>query len=67
MLVSCFYSGLFGGLPFVARVALPACIGGLAFVGCAIDGFLLWLLPAYVLLAIVSLCNKVVYPTAWFS
>ena len=26
------YSGLVGGLPFMARVALLACVGGLAFV-----------------------------------
>ena len=45
MLVRCFYSGLVGGLPFVARVSLLACIGGLAFVVCAFGGFLLWLLP----------------------
>ena len=30
-----------GGLPFVTRVALLACIGGLAFVVCAFGGFLL--------------------------
>ena len=30
MLVGCFYSGLVGGLRFVARVALLAHIGGLA-------------------------------------
>ena len=34
------YSRLVGG-PFVARVALLACIGGLAFVVCAFGGFLL--------------------------
>ena len=34
-------SGLAGGLPFVARVALLACIGGLAFVVCSFVGFLL--------------------------
>ena len=32
VLVRCFYSGLVGGLPFVARVALLDCVGGLAFV-----------------------------------
>ena len=42
VLVRCFYSGLVGGLPFVARVALLACIGGLAFVVCAFGGFLLF-------------------------
>ena len=57
MLVTCFYSGLVGGLPFVARVALLACIGGLAFVVCAFGAFLLWLLPAYAFLTIASLCN----------
>ena len=41
----------------MARVALLACIGGLAFVVCAFNGFLLWLLPAYVFLTIASLCN----------
>ena len=35
MLVRCFYSGLVVGLPFVALVALLACVGGLAFVVCA--------------------------------
>ena len=30
-----------GGLPFVARVALSACVGGLAFVLCALGGSLL--------------------------
>ena len=34
------YSGLVGGLPFMARVALLACVGGLAFVVCAFGGFL---------------------------
>ena len=46
-----------GGLPFVARAASLACIGGLAFVVCASDGFLLWLVPAYVFLTIASDCN----------
>ena len=32
VLVRCFYSGMVGDLPFVARVALLACIGGLEFV-----------------------------------
>ena len=41
----------------MARVALLACIGGLAFVVCAFGGFLLWLLPAFVFLTIASLCN----------
>ena len=54
VLVGCFYSGLVGGLPFVARVELLACIGGLEFVVRAFAGFLLWLLPAYVFLTIVS-------------
>ena len=35
------YGGLVGGLPFVALVALLACVGGLAFVVCAFGGFLL--------------------------
>ena len=38
VLVRCLYSGLVGGLPFVARVALLACVGGLAFVVCAFSG-----------------------------
>ena len=58
MLVRCFYSGLVGGLPFVARVALLACIGVLEFVVCAFGGFLLWLLPAYDFLTIASLRNN---------
>ena len=41
VLVRCMYSGLIGGLPFVARIALLACAGGLAFVVCAFGGFLL--------------------------
>ena len=41
------YSGLVGGFPFVAPVALLACVGGLAFVVCAFDGFLLWVRIAY--------------------
>ena len=65
MLVRCFYSGLVGGLPFVARVALLACIGGLAFVVCAYGGFLLWLLPAYLFLTIASLCNTQV--ALWYE
>ena len=44
MLVRCLYSGLVGGLPFMARVALLAYVGGLAFVVCvcvcAFGGFL---------------------------
>ena len=47
------YSGLVGELPFVARVALLACFGGLAFVVCAFGDFLL----AYAFLAIASLCT----------
>ena len=39
VLVRCLYSGLVGGLPFMARVVL-ACVGGLAFVVCAFGGFL---------------------------
>ena len=35
------YSDLVGGLPFVARVVLLACVGGLAFVVYAFGGFLL--------------------------
>ena len=51
MLVSaCMYSGLVGELPFVARVALLACFGGLAFVVCAFGGFLLSFLLAYAFL-----------------
>ena len=57
MLVRCFYSGLVGGLPFVARVALLDCIGGLAFVVCAFGSFLLWFLIAYACPATASLCN----------
>ena len=57
VLVRCLYSGRVGGLPFMAHVALLACIGELAFVVCAFGGFLLWLLPAYVFLTIASLCN----------
>ena len=34
-----FTAAWLGGLPFVARVALLACIGGLAFVVCALGGF----------------------------
>ena len=41
VLVRCFYSGLVGGLPFMARLALLACVGGLSFVVCAFGGFLL--------------------------
>ena len=41
MLLRCLYSGLVGELPFVARVALLAFIGELAFVVCAFCGFLL--------------------------
>ena len=63
-MVRCLYSGLVGGLPFVARVALLACVGGLAFVVCAFGGFLLWLSPAYAFLTIASLCNKR-FQTGW--
>ena len=41
MLIRCVYSGLAGGLPFVARAALLACVGGLASVVSAFGGFLL--------------------------
>ena len=41
----------------MALVALLACIGGLALVVCAFGGFLLYFLPAYAFLTIVSLCN----------
>ena len=41
VLVTFMYSGLVGGLPVVARVALLACVGGLAFVVCTFGGFLL--------------------------
>ena len=58
VLVRWFYSGLVGDLPFVARVALLASSGGLAFVVCAFGSFLLWLLPASAFLTIASLCNK---------
>ena len=58
VLVRCFHSGLIGGLPFVARVAFLACIGGLAFVVCAFGGFLLWLWIASACPTIASLCNK---------
>ena len=34
------YSGLVGGLPFVARMALLSCVGRLAFVVCAFGAFL---------------------------
>ena len=57
MLVRCLYSGLVGGLLFVARVALLACVGGLTFVVCAFDGFLLYFLLAYAFLTNASLCN----------
>ena len=40
VLIRCLYSGLVGGLPFMARVALLACVGGLVFVVCAFGGFL---------------------------
>ena len=47
MSVRCLFSGLVGGLPFVARVAWLACVGGLAFVVCAFGGFLPYFLLAY--------------------
>ena len=34
LLVRCMCSGLVGGLPFVARAAWLACVGGLAFIVC---------------------------------
>ena len=34
------FSSLAGGLPFMARVALLACVGGLEFAVCAFGGFL---------------------------
>ena len=34
VLVRCMYSGLVGGLPFVARAAFLACVGGLAIIVC---------------------------------
>ena len=52
-------SSLVGGLPFVAHVALLACVGGLAFAVCAFDGFLLWVRIASACPTIASLCNKV--------
>ena len=57
MLVSCLYSGLVGGLPVIACVALLACVGGLAFVVCASNGFLPYFLLANAFLTIASLCN----------
>ena len=48
------YSGLVGGLPFVARAALLACVGGLAFIVRAFGGFLL----DYAFATIASLCNS---------
>ena len=39
VLVRYLYSSLVGGLPFMACVALFACVGGLAFVVCAFGGF----------------------------
>ena len=41
----------------MARVALLACIGGLAFVMCSFCGYLPWLLPASAFFIIASLCN----------
>ena len=40
VLVRFLYSGLVGESPFLARVTLLACVGGLAFVVCAFGGFL---------------------------
>ena len=40
MFVRCLHCGLVGGLPFVARVALLACVGGLTFDVFAFGGFL---------------------------
>ena len=57
MLVRCLYSGLVGGLLFVARVALLACVGGLAVVVFTFGGSLLYFLLAYAFLTIASLCN----------
>ena len=57
MLVRCLYSGLVGELPFMARVALLACVGGLAFVACAFGVEPPYFLLAYVFLTIASLCN----------
>ena len=39
-LVRCLCNGLVGKLPSMGRVALLACVGGLAFVVCAFAGFL---------------------------
>ena len=61
MLVRYLYSGLVGGLPFMARVALLACVGGLAFVVCAFGSFLPYFLLAYAFLTIASLCNSRYY------
>ena len=44
VLVRCLCRGLAGGLPFVVRIALLACVGGLAFVVCVC----LWWFPALV-------------------
>ena len=41
VMVRCMCSGLAGGLPFVARVGLLACVGGLAFIVC----LCLWWFP----------------------
>ena len=42
VLVRCMCGGLAGGLPLVARAALLACVGGLAFIMCVC----LWWFPA---------------------
>ena len=47
----------------MARVALLACDGGLAFVVCGFGPFLLQLLIAYAFLTIASLCNPIIGPT----
>ena len=56
-MVRCCCSGLVGGLPYVACVALLACVGGLAIVMCACGGFLLYILLAHAFLTIASVCN----------
>ena len=61
------YTGLVGGLPFVARVAMLCCLDGLAFVVCAFGGFLLYFLLAYAFLTIVSFCNNHMARTSTLS
>ena len=58
LVVRCLYSGLVGGLPFVARVALLTCVRALKFVVCAFDGFVLSFLLAYAFQTISSFCNR---------